>query len=155
MRSATKTFVSMAGLGVLIASARLGLPVANAAATVATPTPTETAATDTATTTKTPTATKTPTPTTTAKPAATSGAKTSSAVGYRFGVVQVKVTKTSGKITSVDLVQGTATNGREAAFPSLIQATLDANGANFGNLSGATYTTNAFKKAVKSALAKF
>jgi uncharacterized protein with FMN-binding domain len=70
-------------------------------------------------------------------------------------VVQVKVTKKSGKITAVSLIQGTATKGRSAAFPSLIQATIDNNGTSFGNLSGATYTVDAFKEAVKNALAKF
>ncbi|MEY2694341.1 MAG: hypothetical protein RL142_689 [Actinomycetota bacterium] len=166
MRSATKTFVGLAGIGVMIAAARAGLPVATAAAT---PTPT-----DSATSTATPTATETPTPTTTTKPKATatakpkttkssssgstagaSGSKTGGTISYKFGVVQVSVTKSGGKITDVNLIQGTATKGRDAAFPSLIKATISNNGTSFGNLSGATYTTNAFKKAVNSALAKF
>jgi uncharacterized protein with FMN-binding domain len=150
----------------MIAAARAGLPVATAAAT---PTPT-----DSATSTATPTATETPTPTTTTKPKATatakpkttkssssgstagaSGSKTGGTISYKFGVVQVSVTKSGGKITDVNLIQGTATKGRDAAFPSLIKATISNNGTSFGNLSGATYTTNAFKKAVNSALAKF
>lgn len=167
MRSATKTFVGLAGIGVMIAAARAGLPVATAAAT---PTPT-----DSATSTATPTATETPTPTTTSKPKATtkpkstkpsssgssgstagaSGSKTGGTISYKYGVVQVSVTKSGGKITDVNLLQGTATKGRDAAFPSLIKATISSNGTSFGNLSGATYTTNAFKKAVNSALAKF
>ncbi len=166
MRSATKTFVGLAGIGVVIAAARAGLPVATAAVT---PTPT-----DSATSTATPTATETPTPTTTTKPKATatakpkttkssssgstagaSGSKTGGTISYKFGVVQVSVTKSGGKITDVNLIQGTATKGRDAAFPSLIKATISNNGTSFGNLSGATYTTNAFKKAVNSALAKF
>ena len=81
--------------------------------------------------------------------------QTSSTVSYRYGVVQVKVTKKSGKITAVDVLQGTATDGRDAAFPTLVQATIDNNGTNFGNLSRATYTTDAFKRAVNNALAKF
>lgn len=163
MRSATKTFVGLAGIGVMIAAARAGLPVATVAAT---PTPTAT-----------PTATETPTPTTTTKPKATatpkpkttksssssssgstagaSGSKTGGTISYKYGVVQVSVTKSGGKITDVNLLQGTATKGRDAAFPSLIKATISNNGTSFGNLSGATYTTNAFKKAVNSALAKF
>ena len=163
MRSATKTFVGLAGIGVMIAAARAGLPVATVAAT---PTPTAT-----------PTATETPTPTTTTKPNATatpkpkttksssssssgstagaSGSKTGGTISYKYGVVQVSVTKSGGKITDVNLLQGTATKGRDAAFPSLIKATISNNGTSFGNLSGATYTTNAFKKAVNSALAKF
>jgi uncharacterized protein with FMN-binding domain len=70
-------------------------------------------------------------------------------------VVQVSVTKKNGKITSVDLLQATATKGRDSAFPTLVQATIDNNGTSFGNLSGATYTTDAYKKAVKNALSKF
>jgi len=172
VRSATKTFVGLAGIGVMIAAARAGLPVASAANTAnptdsanSTATPTETSTpTPTATATATPKATTTPTPTATKKAssngsnssgstAATS--QTSSTVSYRFGVVQVKVTKKSGKITAVDILQGTATNGRDAAFPTLVQATIDNNGTNFGNLSRATYTTDAFKRAVNNALAKF
>ena len=182
MRSATKTFVGLAGIGVMIAAARAGLPVA-AAANTASPTDSATStATPTATETPTPTptatstATKTPTPKTTKKTTSsgssssgssgssgsggssgttTATSQTSSTISYRFGAVQVKVTKKSGKITAVDLLQATATNGRNAAFPSLVQATIDNNGTGFGNLSGATYTTDAFKKAVNSALAKF
>lgn len=163
MRSATKTFVGLAGIGVMIAAARAGMPIASPAAT---PTPTDSASatpTPTETPTETPTATATakPKPTKKASSSSSSGSTTtastqkSSAIGYKYGVVQVSVTKKNGKITAVKLNQATATDGRGAAFPSLVQATLDNNGTNFGNLSGATYTTNAFKKAVNNALAKF
>ena len=159
MRSATKTFVGLAGIGVMIAAARAGMPIASPAAT---PTPTDSAsATPTPTETPTATATAKPKPTKKASSASSSGSTTtastqkSSAIGYKYGVVQVSVTKKNGKITAVKLNQATATDGRGAAFPSLVQATLDNNGTNFGNLSGATYTTNAYKKAVNNALAKF
>ena len=79
---------------------------------------------------------------------------TGDAVESGFGLVQVKVTKENGKITAVDMVQANATNGRESAFSTLVQAALDSNGSNFGNLSGATYTTNAFKKSLDSAISK-
>jgi uncharacterized protein with FMN-binding domain len=49
----------------------------------------------------------------------------------------------------------TATHGRQSAFSPLVQAAIAANGTNFGNLSGATYTTDAFKQALESALGKF
>jgi uncharacterized protein with FMN-binding domain len=65
------------------------------------------------------------------------------------------VTQTDGKITDVACISCNATHGYASAFPSLIQATISANGTNFGIKGGATYTTAAFKKAVKSALAKF
>ena len=79
---------------------------------------------------------------------------TGDAVESGFGQVQVKVTKTNGKITAVEMVQANATSGRESAFPTLVQAALDSNGSNFGNVSSATYTTNAFKASLDSALSK-
>lgn len=79
---------------------------------------------------------------------------TSDALQYRYGVVQVKVTKANGKITAIDLIQAQATAGREQAFSVLVDAAIKANGSNFGNLSGATFTTEVFKQAVDSALSK-
>jgi uncharacterized protein with FMN-binding domain len=37
----------------------------------------------------------------------------------------------------------------------LAEAAVNANGSNFGNVSGATFTTQAFKQALESALGKF
>ena len=103
-----------------------------------------------------PTASATPAPAATKTPAATQTvSKQSSLINYEYGVVQVTITKSGGTITAVNLDRGTATDGRQAAFPSLIQATIDANGSGFGNISRATLTTNAYKQAVNSALAKF
>jgi uncharacterized protein with FMN-binding domain len=61
----------------------------------------------------------------------------------------------SGTITAVDLVQAGATGGRDNAFPALQQAAISAQGSSFGNVSRATFTTQAFKEALDSALAKF
>ena len=88
-------------------------------------------------------------------PAATSTTKTGSAINYRYGTVQVSVTKANGKITAVNLLQQGATGGRQGAFPYLVQYAIQANGTSFGNLGGATYTTDAFKQSLESALAKF
>ena len=86
----------------------------------------------------------------------TSGAtKDGSAVPYQFGTVQVSVTKSGGKITAVNMLQAGATGGRQAAFTYLADLAVQANGSGFGNLSGATYTTDAFKQSLESALAKF
>lgn len=87
---------------------------------------------------------------------ANGGAKTVSgdAIESGYGIVQVKVTKENGKITSVEMVQANATAGREAAFATLVQASIDSNGSGFGNVSGATYTSTAFKKSLDSALSK-
>ncbi len=84
-----------------------------------------------------------------------SATKTGDSVESGFGPVQVKVTKVDGKITEITYLQSVATKGRSAAFPYLVQYAIQANGSNFGNISGATYTTNAFKQSLESALAKF
>lgn len=84
-----------------------------------------------------------------------SATKTGDSVESGFGPVQVKVTKVDGKITEIIYLQSVATKGRSAAFPYLVQYAIQANGSNFGNISGATYTANAFKQSLESALAKF
>ena len=79
---------------------------------------------------------------------------TGDAIQYRFGTVQLKVTQVNGKITKIEEIQATANNGREQAFPYLMDYAIQANGTSFGNLSGATYTTDAYKQALDSALSK-
>lgn len=187
MRSATKTFVGLAGLGIIVAAARAGIPVpdaATAATTVdnsstatatptatpsatatATPTPTATKKPGTTTTkpsTKTPkpTATATPTPTATATPtptptASAASSKTGGAINYRFGTIQVKVTKTGSKITDVTYIQSSYTRVPQGTMSYLVNASIQANGSNFSNVSRATFTTDAYKQALESALAKF
>ena len=81
--------------------------------------------------------------------------KNGTAIQYRFGTIQVAVTKAGGKITAVTLLQQGATGGRQAAFTYLVELAIQANGTSFGNLSGATYTVDAFKQSLESALAKF
>ena len=82
------------------------------------------------------------------------GSATGDAVQYQFGVIQLKVTEANGKLTAVDLIQAGANNGREAAFPYLVKYAIQAQGSSFSNLSGATYTTDAFKQALDSAISK-
>ena len=88
-------------------------------------------------------------------PTATSKTFDGSAVQSGYGIVQVQVTKTGSKITDITMLQANATNGRSGAFSYLVQYAIDANGANFANISGATYTTDAFKQSLSAALAKF
>lgn len=104
-----------------------------------------------------PKATATPsTSPTPAKPkAAGNKSKTGDAQSYRYGVIQVTVTKTGSKITDISLDQAGATGGRQAAFDPLVNAAIQAQGSSFGNVGGATYTTETFKTALESALAKF
>jgi uncharacterized protein with FMN-binding domain len=81
--------------------------------------------------------------------------KTGDPVNYRYGQIQLKVTKDNGKITSVVGVVEQASGGRQQAFTTLEQAAVAAQGSSFGNLSGATFTTDAFKQALDNALSKF
>ena len=124
-----------------------------------TPTPTDTGTpspTPTKTTTPKPTPKPTPTKTTTPKPTATVS-HTSSPVRYRFGTVQLTVTKTGSKITDITMDQAGATNGRAAAFPYLVSLALSAQNASFDTsmMSGATYSTDAFLQALNDSLSQF
>lgn len=76
------------------------------------------------------------------------------AIDYQYGTIQVEVVRSGGKISAVNLLSADATDGRAAAFPSLVQAAIDAQGSSFGNVSGATFTTDAFKLALDSAISK-
>lgn len=79
---------------------------------------------------------------------------TGDAINYQYGTIQVEVVRQGGKLTAINLPQAQATAGREQAFSMLQQAALDAQGSNFGNISGATFTTMAFKQALDSAISK-
>jgi uncharacterized protein with FMN-binding domain len=176
--------VSIVSLGVIAAGYQAGLaaevsngfsataPVIDqTAAASPAATPVETASSTPATTaipaaTATPSKTKAPAPVSTPKassaapapapaPNASGTTHDGSAVRYQYGTVQVSVTKSGGKLTAVNMLQEGATDGRQAAFPVLIDLATQANGSSFGNLSGATYTTDAFKQSLESALAKF
>ena len=92
---------------------------------------------------------------TAAMAAGKSGTKTGAAVSYPFGTIQLTVTEKSGKITKIKYGNSGATNGRQAAFPYLVKYAIQSQGINFGNLSGATMTTDTFKQALTSALSKF
>lgn len=81
--------------------------------------------------------------------------KTSDVINYKYGVVQISMTKTDSTITDVTLLQGDASYGRDAAYAALINATIQVQGTGYGNVTGATFTTEAFKKAVDNVMAKF
>lgn len=94
-------------------------------------------------------------PTAKPQPPATTETVESDPITYKYGVVQLSVTKLGGQITAVDLIQGDATNGRDKAYKILEDATIQVQGTNYGNFSGATFTTDAYKLAVENALSKF
>ena len=79
---------------------------------------------------------------------------TSDDIPYQYGDVQLTVTRTNGKISAIDVGTSTATDGREQAYPYLVDDAIKAQGTNFANLSGATYTTDAFKAALDNAISK-
>ena len=87
----------------------------------------------------------------------TDGTYTGSSVGTRFGAVQVSVTIASGTITDVTAVHLTDHDGKSVqisnrAAPILRDEVISAQSANVSNVSGATYTTQAYLSSVQSAL---
>jgi uncharacterized protein with FMN-binding domain len=79
---------------------------------------------------------------------------TGDAVPYAFGTVQLEVVRIDGKLAEINLIQADANYGREQAFALLQKSALEAQGTDFANLSGATYTVDAFKTALGSAISK-
>ena len=106
--------------------------------------------------TQTPAQTAAPTaPQETQPPAPVTTTVKSDVITYKYGAVQISLTQTDGVITDIQMIQGDATNGRAEAYVTLISATIQQQGTNYGNISGATFTVDAFKKAVTSAMSKF
>ena len=164
MRNSTKLLASIVAASALAISLRLGelsaleniVASPNPTTTPPTPAPKPTAPTVAPTkpgTTATPT--PTPAPTTPTPTPARPITKTSEQIAYKYGVVQISITKTDGSITAVSLVKGDTSNGRAAAYDILSNATIQVQGTNYGNVSGATFTTDAYKLAVENALGKF
>ena len=75
-------------------------------------------------------------------------------ISYRYGTVQLQIKYSASKLSDISTVQASATDGREAVFPTLVQMALEANGTNFGNISGATFPVDAFRQALESAINK-
>ena len=88
--------------------------------------------------------------------ATASATHTGAAIAYRYGTIQLEVVKSGSKITAINLIQA-STHGQQYAQvpPMLVDAAISANGSGFGNVSGATFTTEAFRSALESALAQF
>lgn len=179
MRTAARSLITVATLGVLAASYQfgtsaqtgllLGMPSATAntsgspeptadASGLATPSATPTAgatagATSSAAATTPP---KTPTTAPTKAPVAVATTKTGAAIDYKYGTVQLEVTKSSGLITDVNVLVGFGSGPEyNAVIAGLAAYAISANGSDFANVSRATFSTTAFKQALDSALAKF
>lgn len=171
MRKVTQNIVGVISLGVLATSwslgqaAETGLSLDSATQPAA---PVESAPVESPSTESTPTQTvpsepvqsatptKTSAPAATKKPATASGSKTGDPVSYKYGVIQLEVVKSGSTITAVNLIQSGTKGPDWAVVPGMLaDAAVSANGSSFGNVSGATFTTQAFKTALESALAKF
>jgi len=82
---------------------------------------------------------------------------TGTEVNTRFGSVQVQVTVTDGTISDVTALKLTDHDGKSVqisnrAAPVLREEVLAAQSASVSNVSGATYTTQAYLTSVQSAL---
>ena len=102
-------------------------------------------------------ATKAPTTTKSAAPAGASGSFTGDAINVGYGMVQVKITVSNGRITEATAIQ--APSGRSQRFtdyavPNLRQQTLSAQSAAIRGVGGASYTSYGWYKSLISALQK-
>ena len=75
-------------------------------------------------------------------------------VNKGYGDVQVKVTVVGTEITAIEMLKAESTGNRESAFPILVKAALEANSAEVANVGNATYSSEAFRESLKSALDK-
>lgn len=76
------------------------------------------------------------------------------AIQYRYGVIELEVTATNGKIDKITELQSSSSPDWQSAIPILNDAAIKAQKADFGNLSGATFTTQAYQQALASAISK-
>ncbi|GAA2197253.1 FMN-binding protein [Streptomyces bangladeshensis] len=87
-----------------------------------------------------------------------SGAVTGDAAQTQYGAVQVRLTVSAGKITEAEAVQapkgGLSGQKTELAVPRLNQQAVAAQSADIDVVSGATYTSEGYKKSLQSALDK-
>jgi uncharacterized protein with FMN-binding domain len=86
-----------------------------------------------------------------------SGTATGAAEETRYGLVQVKVTVSEGRIEDVTAVELSATDAHSEqinseAVPELRQEVLSAQSAQIDGVSGATYTSQGYEASLQSAL---
>ncbi|MCQ9135826.1 FMN-binding protein [Streptomyces hilarionis] len=82
---------------------------------------------------------------------------TGDSVQTRYGPVQVRVTLTDGRITDVTAVEYPQENPRDQqinayAVPQLTREVLSAQSADVDTVSGATYTSDGYRRSLQSAL---
>ncbi|MEV6194477.1 FMN-binding protein [Streptomyces sp. NPDC051920] len=93
-----------------------------------------------------------------AAPAAQARIVTGTVADTQYGPVQVRLTLTGKKITKAEAVQapsgGTSSQKTELSVPKLNQEAVAAGSADIDTVSGATYTSEGYKKSLQSALDK-
>jgi uncharacterized protein with FMN-binding domain len=87
----------------------------------------------------------------------TDGTTTGQVVSTRYGDVQVQVTVSGGSITDVTALQLPDRDGHSARISSAVEPmlrsmALQAQSANIDLVSGATYTSGAYRESLQSAL---
>jgi uncharacterized protein with FMN-binding domain len=88
-----------------------------------------------------------------------SAAATGEDVSYQYGDIQLKATVSGGKVTEVSVAKANVTDPRsesidEAALPQLREEALSAQSSQINGVSGASYTSAAYKQSLQSALDK-
>ncbi|MFF8969357.1 FMN-binding protein [Streptomyces sp. NPDC014995] len=93
-----------------------------------------------------------------AQAAAGNGTVTGDVAQTQYGPVQVRLTVANGKVTQAEAVQspkgGQSDQINANAVPKLNQAAVAAQSAEIDSVSGATYTSEGYKKSLQSALDK-
>ncbi len=92
-------------------------------------------------------------------PSTNTGTKvvTGSAADTRYGPVQLKVTFTGTKISSIDVIEYPSESNRDQeinsyALPILNSEAISAQSANINAVSGATYTSDGYVRSLQSAI---
>ena len=83
----------------------------------------------------------------------------SNAKALNYGYVQVQITVSGGQLTDIQFLSYPKRDSESVdisnrALPQLRQAALNAQSANISNVSGASWTTRAFKASLNAALAE-
>ncbi|MET7730570.1 FMN-binding protein [Streptomyces sp. NPDC005402] len=99
----------------------------------------------------------TPAPSSSSSSSGASGASgtnvvTSSTIDTEKGLVQLQVTFDGTKITTVKMLQQPDHPQTEAAVPKLVAETLEAQSADIDTVSGATITSEAYKKSLQATI---
>jgi uncharacterized protein with FMN-binding domain len=93
-----------------------------------------------------------PTPSVSSSPGTSARVVAGSTIDTDKGPVQVEVTFDGDRISSVRMLQQPDHPQTEAAVPKLIQETLQAQSADIDTVSGATLTSDGYKKSLQAAL---